>query len=181
MSLIIKNDNLLKDIKVIENEKFFDERGFFSKIFHKEIKKNLKINIDEIFYSVNKKGVIRGIHYQKKDKQLGKIVGCLDGEILDFFIDLRKDSETYGKFSSEIINSKNNISIFVPEGFGHGFSVLSKSATVIYLQSGDYDPKHEGGINPLSIDFDWNVDDPILSERDSNHPRFNLNNQEFKL
>ena len=94
MSLIIKNDNLLKDIKVIENEKFFDERGFFSKIFHKEIKKNLKINIDEIFYSVNKKGVIRGIHYQKKDKQLGKIVGCLDGEILDFFIDLRKDSET---------------------------------------------------------------------------------------
>ena len=89
MSLIIKNDNLLKDIKFIENEKFFDERGFFSKIFHKDIKKNLKINIDEIFYSVNKKGVIRGIHYQKKDKQLGKIVGCLDGEILDFFIDLR--------------------------------------------------------------------------------------------
>ena len=164
MSLIIKNDNLLKDIKFIENEKFFDERGFFSKIFHKDIKKNLKINIDEIFYSVNKKGVIRGIHYQKKDKQLGKIIGGLDGELLDFFIDLR-----------------NNISIFVPEGFGHGFSVLSKSATVIYLQSGDYDPKYEGGINPLSIDFDWNVADPILSERDSNHPSFNLNNKEFKL
>jgi len=181
MVLKISSNKLLKDVKIIENDKFFDKRGFFTKFFHKEIRESLGFNINEIFYSENYHGVIRGIHYQKKDEKLGKIIKCVTGEVLDFFIDLRKNSKTFGHYSSQVISEENNLSVFVPEGFGHGFSVLSDQATVIYLQSGEYNPKMEGGIHPLSIDFDWEVESPIISDRDNNHPNFNLDIKEFKL
>ena len=125
--------------------------------------------------------MIRGIHFQKNPHILGKIINCIHGEILDFFIDLRKDSETYGKFSSELLSEENNISLLVPEGFGHGFSVISETATVLYLQSGNYSQDHESGINPLSLDFDWHVDNPTISERDLSHNNFDIDNNDFKL
>jgi len=177
----IHSDEILNEVKIVENLNNIDNRGFFLKFYSREIKDNLNMDVTEVFYSRNKQNVIRGVHFQKSPGDLAKIIKCLDGLILDFFIDLRKDSKTFGKFSSIELSSENNLSIYIPEGFGHGFSVLSQSATVIYLQSGEYNTELEGGINPLSIDFNWRVENPIISERDRSHPSFQLDNNLFKL
>ena len=81
-------------------------------------------------------------------------------------------SPTYGQFDSVIISEENNLSVFIPYGFGHGFSVLSKEATVLYLQQGTYDKSQEETINPLGIQFDWKVSNPILSEKDRKAEEF---------
>jgi dTDP-4-dehydrorhamnose 3,5-epimerase len=162
----IKSHNKFHDVKIINSSKIKDSRGYFLKNFYKELNETLKFEIDEVYYSKNIKNVIRGIHYQRTKAGLNKIIKCIDGEILDFFIDLRKNSPTYGEFDSVRISEENNLSIFIPYGFGHGFSVLSKAATVLYLQQGNYDKSQEETINPLSMGFDWKVSNPILSEKD---------------
>lgn len=177
----IISDKILSDVKIVKNLNKIDNRGSFLKFYSEEIKKNLNMNVTEVFYSKNKQNVIRGIHFQRYPGDLAKIIKCLDGLILDFFIDLRKDSKTFGEFSSVELSSENNLSVYIPKGFGHGFSVLSQTATVLYLQSGEYNTELEGGINPLSIDFNWRVENPIISERDSSHPNFQLDNNLFKL
>ena len=93
---------------------------------------------------------------------------CIKGEVKDIFIDMRKNSESYLKFSSTKL--KQNKGIYIPHGFGHGFSVVSDSAIILYLQSGSFDANLELGINPLSLELDWEVDSPILSNKDSNLP-----------
>lgn len=168
----IRSHNKFHDLKIIKSSKIKDSRGYFLKNFNKELNKIINFQIDEVYYSKNIQNVIRGIHYQRKKSELAKIIKCVDGEILDFFIDLRKKSPTYGKFDSIIISEENNLSIFIPYGFGHGFSVLSKEATVLYLQQGNHDKSEEETINPLSIDFDWKVSNPILSEKDRNAEEF---------
>ena len=170
---MVLNINCVKDIpevKTIQNSISRDERGYFNKMYFKELSQNLNFFIDEVFYSVNKKNVIRGIHYQNEEEELEKIITCVDGEVLDFFIDLRKSSKNYGKHSSITLSSDNKSSVYIPKGFGHGFSVLSENATVLYLQSGNYNADAERGVNPLSVDFDWQVDVPIMSQRDLSHP-----------
>jgi len=158
--------NKFQDVKIIKSSKIQDDRGYFLKNFYNELSETLKFEIDEVYYSKNIQNVIRGIHYQSKKSALTKIIKCIDGEILDFFIDLRKNSPTYGEFDSLKISEENNLSIFIPYGFGHGFSTLSKEATVLYLQQGTYDKSQEETINPLSMSFDWKVSNPILSEKD---------------
>ena len=177
----IHSDEILSNVKIVENLNKIDNRGSFLKFYSNEIKENFNIDVTEVFYSKNKQNVIRGVHFQRPPGDLAKIIKCIDGLILDFFIDLRKDSETFGKFSSIELSSENNLSLYIPKGFGHGFSVLSQTATVLYLQSGEYNTVLEGGINPLSIDFNWRVENPIISERDSSHPNFQLDNNIFKL
>lgn len=172
MDIKITSDETISDIKLIENKIHFDTRGSLSKIFFQQISESLSFSINEVFYSTNLKNVIRGIHFQNKIEELKKIITCVDGEILDFFIDLRPTSKTFGMYSSVNISSENGLSVYIPEGFGHGFSVLSQSATVLYLQSGNYNILAEEGINPLSIEFDWQVKNPILSTRDLNHPDY---------
>ena len=164
--------NKFKDVKIIKSSKIQDQRGYFLKNFNKELNEIIKFQIDEVYYSKNIQNVIRGIHYQRKKSELTKIIKCVDGEILDFFIDLRKMSPTYGQFDSVIISEENNLSVFIPYGFGHGFSVLSKEATVLYLQQGNHDKPEEETINPLGMDFDWRVSNPILSEKDRNAEEF---------
>jgi len=181
MVKILDNDKSLPEVKILENISFSDNRGGFNKIFSNQIKNIFDDQIIEVFYSKNKKDVIRGIHFQKDPYQISKIINCVEGKILDFYIDLRKNSLTFGTFSSQVLSSKNNLSVFIPKGFGHGFSVLSNSATVLYLQSGSYIPESEGGINPLSVNFDWQISHPIISNRDSNHPNFTTTNDEMKL
>ena len=126
-----------------------------------------------MYYSINNKSVIRGIHYQKQPSPISKIVTCVEGKVLDFVIDLREDSPNYKKYTTLTLQRDENISIFIPNGFGHGFSVLENNTIINYLQSGNYDPESESGINPLSIKIDWLVDDPILSDRDISLPGIN--------
>jgi len=172
MTINLQNDDVFDEIKLFTNKNKEDTRGLFLKSFYKEVRDSLNFTIDEVFHSINKEGVIRGIHFQKNFSPISKIVTCLDGEILDFYIDLRKESHTFGLFSSKILSNESNNSIFIPQGFGHGFSVLSPKATVLYLQSGDYNLAAEGGLNVMSLEFNWNVNNPIISERDRSHPDF---------
>jgi len=168
---MIVNNNIFKkfpEIELFEFPEKHDERGSFVKTFSREDFPPNSFNFDEIYYSISKKNVIRGIHYQIKPIGLEKLVTCIEGEIKDFVIDLRKESKTYLNF--ETIKLTKNMGIFVPYGFGHGFSALSDNTKVLYCQEGKYSPQYEGGINPLSIDVDWEVETPILSERDSQLP-----------
>ena len=106
----------------------------------------------------HQENVIRGIHYQKHPHVLTKLVFCKSGEILDFFIDLRKDSSTYGEFGSMYLSEKNKQAILIPYGFGHGCASLKENTTILYLQEGIYNPEYEYGINPFSFDFQWGID-----------------------
>ena len=101
--------NKFEDVKIIKSSKIQDQRGYFLKNFNKELNEIIKFQIDEVYYSKNIQNVIRGIHYQRKKSELTKIIKCVDGEILDFFIDLRKMSPTYGQFDSIIICEIPNI------------------------------------------------------------------------
>ena len=98
---------------------------------------------------------------------------------MDVALDLRKNSKTFGKYFSIILNESNNFQFFIPKGFAHGFSVLSKKARVQYLVDNFYDNKNEFGINPLdnNLNIDWGVDKPIISEKDLSSPNFNKNQQ----
>ena len=161
----------LEEIKVIRYKHIADDRGSFSKLFSEDNEKLLN-GINEVYFSESKKNVLRGVHLQKPPNELSKIVTCIEGEIIDYFIDLRLDSKTYGKSGSLKLQFFDNCSVLIPPGFGHGFSVLSTNAKVMYMQNGVFRPEYEIGINPLSTNFDWEINNPIISEKDLSMPNF---------
>lgn len=160
------------EVIVSEGVNFFDERGIFKKtIYGKKIEKMMG-HVSELLCVKSNQNVIRGLHFQNPPKAISKFITCIDGQILDVFLDIRKNSKTYGSYGSIVLEDSDNKGLFVPEGFAHGYSVLSDSATVVYLQSGDFSSKHDGSINPLSLDIDWQVEKPILSEKDRSAIKF---------
>ncbi len=174
-SNIMKIENFSKsfsDVKVCYGNRFSDDRGFLNKNFFGDEFKFLMPSIDEVFYSSSKKNVIRGMHLQKKPNELKKLIYCIEGEVLDVFIDVRHNSSTFGELGSIKLKENDNLSIFLPEGFAHGYLTLSKNSKVLYLQSGIYSANHEITINPLSIKFDWPISKPILSKKDMNSIKF---------
>ncbi len=158
------------EIKKVQLNHFIDERGSFTKIYSKQISDKLNFTINEVFFSVSNKNVFRGFHKQENPYEISKIVFCINGEVNDYFIDLRKDSKNYGKYDNLVLSDKSNIGLYIPEGFAHGYKVLSDKATILYLQSGDYISEFESGINPLSLNLD--LGQIILSERDKQLPNF---------
>ena len=118
----------IKDLVIVNNKKYPDERGYFSELLRaKEVKKNFPF----IVMSKSKKNVLRGLHIQTKNSQ-GKYVSVIKGKIFDVVVDLRKKSKTFGKFYSCILSEENSKSIFIPEGFAHGFLTLDKENYVVY-------------------------------------------------
>ncbi|EEE8719949.1 dTDP-4-dehydrorhamnose 3,5-epimerase, partial [Salmonella enterica] len=116
------------------------------------------------------KGVLRGLHYQVEPYAQGKLVRCIAGEVFDVAVDIRKDSETFGKWVGVNISSENKRQLWIPEGFAHGFLVLSDSADFLYKTSNYYSPIHERGIvwNDPTININWPINiDKILSEKDT--------------
>tara|TARA_B100000242_G_C42982388_1_gene456000 strand:- start:317 stop:856 length:540 start_codon:yes stop_codon:yes gene_type:complete len=162
----VKTSNKFDDVKIFQGKLFQDSRGQFSKPFFGDILKNEFEGVSEVLYSKSTKNTIRGLHFQLPPYDVHKLVHCLDGEINDVFIDLRVDSKNYGNHESIKLNSSDPISLLIPKGFGHGFSVLSQSATVLYLQSGPFNDEHDSGIFYDSIGLDWQIDEPILSDKD---------------
>lgn len=158
------------EVKIIRFDNFPDNRGDLNKIYIKEISKEIMPNVDEVYFSRSKKNVLRGLHSQKKPKEIEKIVICIIGEILDIFIDLRKGSKTFGEYESYSLSENINEGLFIPKGFGHGYKAKSNNSTVLYLQSGNYDPKFEIGINPLSVYKEQVSEDLTVSNRDSKLP-----------
>jgi len=161
----------------------FDNRGFFSEIFRKDLLERYtgkKLNFCQSNTSESTYGTIRGLHFQTYPSSQSKLVSVSKGEILDVALDIRADSSTYGKFYSTVINDKNNFQLYIPKGFAHGFSVLSKEARVNYQVDNFYDNKNEFGINPLdnNLGIDWkiNKDNYHVSSKDLDNPEFkNIN------
>ena len=162
------NKTFIEDLLIIEPQLFKDERGFFYESYNKN---NLNSNI--VFVQDNEsksyKGVIRGLHFQAPPFEQTKLVRCVSGNILDVAVDLRTNSNTYGKCFSIELSSENNKQLFIPKGFAHGFQVLSETAIVNYKVDNFYNPKSDSGIiwNDKDLSIDWNLDiKPILSKKD---------------
>lgn len=159
---------------IIESSIWEDERGFFTEIYKKS--EFEKVGIASFFiqenYSFSKKGVLRGLHIQAEPKAQAKLVRCIRGEIFDVAVDLRLKSPTYGKWVGVNLSSENKKQFFIPEGFLHGFCVLSDGAEVIYKCTAEYDPSLERGViwKDPDININWPVKDPIVCERDANFP-----------
>jgi dTDP-4-dehydrorhamnose 3,5-epimerase len=147
-----------------------DNRGSFTKIFHRDFFKNLNINLElgEEFYSISSKNVFRGMHFQIPPKAVDKIVTCIKGNITDYVVDLRKDSPTFKKHLSFELDGDQPKAIFIPKGLAHGFYVNSDEAIVHYKCSDVYDPACDTGIAYTSFDFAKEIKTPIISDKDLN-------------
>lgn len=162
----------IEDVFVIEPTVFEDDRGYFMETFNlKEFKENtgLEVNFVQNNQSKSSKGVLRGLHFQYTNPQ-GKLVRVIKGKVFDVAVDLRRDSNTYGKWVGKILSEENKRQLFVPEGLAHGFLVLSEYAEFVYSCTNFYDADDEGGIiwNDSDINIDWPVEnmDISLSEKD---------------
>lgn len=153
-----------KDLKIIQSKTYFDKRGEFKEVFKENL---LKKKFVFTCYSKSKKNVLRGLHLQTQRPQ-AKYISVLKGKILDVVVDLRKKSKTYKRIFKTILSSKNNKSIFVPEGFAHGFLALDNENIIVYHLTKYRHIKSEVGIlwNDKILNIDWNIKNPILSKKD---------------
>lgn len=167
----------IEGVYVIDLELHGDQRGYFARVFAKEelAKYGITYNIVHINRSLTeKRGTIRGLHFQKYPKQEDKIVQCLHGSIFDVAVDLRKNSKTYGKWVGKILSAENKRMLFVPKGFAHGFQTLEKNCLVEYFVSQYYYPGHEAGLlwSDPYFSIDWPIKRVEVSEKDAQWPLF---------
>ena len=163
---------------MIQPTVFGDNRGYFMETYnYNEFK---ELGLDMVFVQDNQskstKGVLRGMHYQKEHTQ-GKLVRVISGKVYDVVVDIRKDSKTYGQWYGATLSAEKKNMMYVPEGFAHGFYVLSDTAEFLYKCTDFYDPSSEAGImwNDPMIRIDWPIPEgetPIISEKDTKHPNF---------
>ena len=163
----------IKDVYIIELKKYGDHRGYFMETYKKSDfdQAGLVYDFVQDNQSKSKKGVLRGLHFQKNFPQ-AKLVRCIEGEVFDVCVDLRKDSPTYGKWEGVILSAEKGNQFMVPRGFAHGFVVLSETATFCYKCDEIYHPEDEGGImwNDEEVGIKWPYEgEPLLSEKDKIH------------
>ena len=175
----------IKDLLVIEPQIFGDNRGYFMETYNEQELKKLGLNYKFVQdnESKSKRGVLRGLHFQKTHPQ-AKLVRVIEGEVYDVAVDLRKNSPTYGKYYGVILSNENKKMFMIPRGFAHGFVVLSDNATFTYKCDDFYHPEDEGGImwNDPNINIAWPIiDNVLLSEKDKKHPTLKESNFGFDL
>ena len=168
----------IQDLYVIEPSVFEDERGYFLESFNLAY---FQENIGFVEFvqdneSKSSKGVLRGLHFQKPPFNQAKLVRCIEGRVLDVAVDIRKGSPTYGKHVAIELSGENKKQVFVPKGFAHGFSVLSKTAVITYKVDNRYAPEYDAGIrfDDEALQIDWRLPQEAiqLSEKDKNLPSF---------
>lgn len=166
----------IKGVYIIEPKVFGDNRGYFMETYNKEhfAEAGLTMNFVQDNESSSSKGVLRGLHFQTKHTQ-GKLVRVTEGEVFDVAVDLRKGSPTYGQWEGVVLSAENKKQFYIPEGFAHGFLVLSDHAIFNYKCTDFYCPEGEGGVlwNDPDIGIEWpldGIDNIILSEKDKVHP-----------
>ena len=164
----------IKGVYIIDTRVFGDERGYFTETYKKTDfdEAGLAYDFVQDNQSRSRKGVLRGLHFQKEHPQ-AKLVRVLEGEVFDVAVDLRKGSPTYGKWVGVVLSEQNHRQFMIPRGFAHGFLVLSDYATFCYKCDDVYHPEDEGGImwNDSEVGIEWPFTDGIqLSEKDSKHP-----------
>lgn len=168
----------IKDVVVFEPRIFTDDRGYFFETYNEKLFNDNGVTAKFVQDNQSKSsyGVIRGLHFQKGEHAQAKLVRVLQGRVLDVAVDLRKGSETYGKHVAVELSDVNNLQLFIPRGFAHGFSVLSRTAVFAYKCDNLYCKESEGGIdcNDPDLGIDWQIpaEDRVLSEKDKLHPLF---------
>lgn len=160
----------IADVLLINPKVFFDDRGFFLETYKKSIffEAGIREDFMQDNFSFSKKNVLRGLHLQRKPNPQSKLVRCVQGDILDVIVDVRKDSKTYAKWLSFRLNDVNQHILYVPEGLLHGFVVLSDSAIVHYKASNEYCPECEDGVvwDDALLNIDWQTQETIVSPKD---------------
>ena len=170
----VKTD--IPEVVIIKPTVFGDDRGYFLESFNKKaFEENIgSVNFVQDNESKSSKGVLRGLHFQKPPFTQSKLVRCIEGEVLDVAVDIRKGSPTYGKHVSVKLTGENKKQLFVPRGFAHGFSVLSDTAVFAYKVDNTFAPEYDGGIiwNDEVLNIDWNlsVNEVKLSDKDNDLP-----------
>lgn len=155
----------------IQPKVFRDERGFFLETY--KYSEFAGAGITERFlqdnHSFSSKGVLRGLHYQKNPDAQGKLVYCVKGKIFDVAVDIRKGSSHFGMWVGRELSDENNAMLYIPQGFAHGFVVLSETADVVYKCTAEYSPANDRGIiwNDPDVGIEWPVLTPLLSPKDS--------------
>lgn len=174
MGKFIFTKTSIEGLAIIEPAVYGDERGYFMETYN--YRDFAAAGFDMAFVQDNqsrsKKGVLRGLHYQKKNPQ-GKLVRVISGEVFDVAVDLRKGSVTFGKWFGVTLSEENKNQLYIPEGFAHGFLVLSETAEFVYKCTRFYDPEDEGGLlwNDPEIGIEWPEMKYItLNDRDKNNP-----------
>ncbi len=165
----------IKDVILIKPKVFGDNRGFFLESYKKsDFEANgISVEFNQDNHSKSSKHVLRGLHYQANPYSQAKLVRCVRGRIYDIAVDLRKESETYKKYVKVKLSEENKCMLFIPQGFAHGFVVLSDEAEIIYKASGEYNPEADRGVfwKDKDLNINWGIDfEPILSLKDQNLP-----------
>jgi len=169
----------IEGLLILEPTLFHDSRGYFCETYNRQTFSNF--DIDVAFVQDNKsysnKNVVRGLHYQTGKFAQDKLVSVSRGAALDFAVDIRLGSPTYGKYVSVLLTPENNKMFFIPKGFAHGFVALEEGTVFNYKCSNFYDKESEGGIiwNDPTINIDWTVEKPIISEKDLLLPKLGDN------
>ncbi len=182
MGKFVFNPTKIDGVFVIEPQVFGDERGYFMETYSAEDFKaaGLDYNFVQDNQSSSRKGVLRGLHFQKNHPQ-AKLVRVISGEVFDVAVDLRAGSPTYGEWVGELLSAENKKQLMIPRGFAHGFLVVSDKAEFVYKCDDVYHPEDEGGIMYDSAGIDWPEigAELILSEKDMKHPK--LADLDFKF
>ncbi|MFN6433574.1 dTDP-4-dehydrorhamnose 3,5-epimerase [Eubacterium callanderi] len=175
MAAITVTKTQIEGLVIVQPSVFGDERGYFMETYNKEEfeKQGLNMTFIQDNESKSKKGVLRGLHFQRKYSQ-GKLVRCTQGAVWDVGVDLRKGSPTYGEWAGVELSAENKTMFYIPEGFAHGFVVLSDEATFNYKCTNLYAPEYDGGIrwNDPEIGVEWPVEglELLLSAKDQKQP-----------
>lgn len=151
-----------------------DSRGSFTKVFNDADYRlaGLDVHIKESYYSVSQENVIRGMHFQLPPYEHAKIVHVISGKVIDVLLDLRKDRKSYGKVFDFVLDGRNPTALYVPIGFAHGFRCLEDNTMMLYQVTSGYDKESDTGIRFDSIDYDWGISNPVISDRDESFCRF---------
>lgn len=167
----------IEGVFIIKPRVFGDARGYFFESYSKrEFEEKVgKVDFVQDNESMSKKGVMRGLHFQRPPYAQSKLVRCVKGSVIDVAVDIRKGSPTYGKHVAVELTEDNHLQFFIPKGFAHGFVVLSDVAVFQYKCDNFYHPESDGGISILddSLGIDWKIStqNAILSEKDTKHPQ----------
>ena len=167
----------IEGVYIIEPKVFGDARGYFFESFSE---REFKEKVGDIHFvqdneSMSKYGVMRGLHFQRPPYAQSKLVRCVKGKVIDVAVDIRKGSPTYGQYVAALLSEDNHRQFFIPQGFAHGFAVLSESAVFQYKCDNFYHPEADGGISILdeTLGIDWGlaIEEALLSEKDTKHPK----------
>ena len=174
----------IKDLYMIEPQVFGDNRGWFMESWSQK-----KMEEVGLFYNFvqdshsfsEKKGTLRGLHFQKGSSSQAKLVRCVRGAVLDVAVDLRKNSKTYKKWVGCVLSEENKKQFLIPRGFAHGFLTLTDNVEFVYKADNYYDPQADRNIiwNDEEINIDWGIENPILSEKDKKAPKLSESDVDF--